>query len=81
MKHANFPEIGERTVDELLFWWPNITAKAKGEWERGFTKSILLCSRRRGWQPTAKQLGIMRRMVADWFSGPPRAADELPLIE
>ena len=81
MIHCDFPKVSERTLDELLFWWPSIAAKARDEWERGFTQSILVCSRRRGWQPTAKQLGIMQRMVSEWFAAPPRAADDLPLIE
>lgn len=72
----------ERSVEELLFWWPTITRQASTDFAKGFAISIMAASRRRTWTPSAKQLGIMRRMVSDWFSRRGREDDDdLSVIE
>ena len=53
---------------------------ATDEWAKNFAKSIMKQSRRRGWQPTAKQLARMRVMVSDLFVRS-AADDDLSLIE
>ena len=81
MKHASFPRTSERTVDELLFHWPAVVQRAETDFSIGFAKSIAGQSRRRGWKPTAKQLPIMRQMVADLFAYDSGEEDDLQLIE
>ncbi|WP_054304655.1 hypothetical protein [Gemmobacter sp. LW-1] len=80
MKHATFPQTGERSVAECLYWLPTIAKTATNEWAQTFAASIMAQSRRRGWKPTPKQLAMMRRMVAELFVH--RADDDdLPVIE
>ena len=67
MKHATFPDLRQRTTDECLHHMPAVARLASDEWARGFASSILRQSRRKGWNPTPKQLGMMRRMVAELF--------------
>lgn len=70
---------GRAEVERLLFHWPAVIRAAQEDWAKTFAQSIALQSRRRGWNPSAKQLGIMRRMVAELFQ---RAAeDDGALIE
>ena len=74
-------------IESLIWWIPSIASRGRTAWERDFAKSILLQSRRRGWVPSGKQLGIMRRLVEDFRSRPYGAAlveveDDLgPLVE
>lgn len=68
MRHDTFPKIGDRSAEECLFWMPRIAADAPDEWARGFASSIIRQSRRKGWKPSGKQLGVMRRMVAELFN-------------
>ena len=79
MKNAGFPP-AERTVDECLFHWNLVIKAATDVWEKDFARSIMKQSRRRGWQPTAKQLARMRVMVSDLFVRS-AADDDLSLIE
>lgn len=70
------------SLEELVFWWPSITRRAKDEWAKGFCKSVLGQSKRRNWHPTEKQLSLMRRMHHEMFLS--RASgddDDLQLIE
>jgi hypothetical protein len=66
MKHI-VVEAGERTLEEILFWWPEVQRRAKGEWVAGFARSIACQARRPKWRPTSKQTEIMRQMVDDLF--------------
>lgn len=75
MKHAAFPQTAERSVDECLMWFPTIARTATNEWAQSFAKSILAQSRRRTWNPTPKQLSMMRRMVSELF-----AQDDDPIL-
>lgn len=55
---------GEAEVDRLLFSWPRVIADARG-WTRGFALSIQRDRRKPGWTPSAKQLSVMQRLVAE----------------
>lgn len=66
-----------RTVDELLFHWRQVIAVAPKGWARDFALSIQKARRRSGWQPSAKQLALMRRMVPELFTD----RDNGPLFE
>lgn len=69
---------GELEVDRLLFSWGRVIADADG-WARGFALSIQRDRKKPGWIPSAKQLSLMRRMVAELpASG---CSDEPDLIE
>jgi len=80
MMQQTFP-IQERSVEELIFWWPQVVRRAGNDWAKGFALSIMAASRRRNWKPTEKQLGIMRRMVADFFTSKGRDDEDMALIE
>jgi len=60
----------EMEIERILWSWPRVVATARGDWAKGFTASIGKQMRRPGWQPTEKQAGIMRRMVAELYSAP-----------
>ncbi len=69
---------GNVQVDHLLFKWGRVVAGAQG-WARGFALSIQRDRKKPGWTPTAKQLAVMQRMVAEL---PMTGDDEPPeLIE
>lgn len=69
---------GDMEVDRLLFRWGRVVADAQG-WARGFALSIQRARKKPGWTPTAKQLAVMQRMVAEL---PMTGTDEEPdLIE
>ncbi|MGF6859662.1 hypothetical protein ABIE69_000209 [Rhodobacteraceae bacterium MBR-64] len=75
MKHVTFPT-APRNVDELLFHWPAVIRLAETDFAKCFALSIAKQSRRRGWKPSPKQLGIMRAMVSELF-----AIDDCEVIE
>lgn len=60
---ANQAYTGVQEVDELLFSWGRVIARASG-WERGFALSIQRDRKRPGWTPSHKQLAVMHRLVA-----------------
>ena len=72
------PITRERSVQELLFYWPTVTRRANDDWTKGFAGSIAKASRRRNWRPTPKQLGVMQRLVAGLFA---QADDDLQVVE
>lgn len=72
------PITRERSIQELLFFWPTVTRRAADDWSRGFTRSIAEQSGRRNWRPTPKQLGVMQRLVAGLFA---QGHDDLRVIE
>jgi hypothetical protein len=55
---------GDADVDQLLFIWGRVIRDAEG-WARGFALSIQRDRKKPGWKPSAKQLSIMRQMVAE----------------
>ena len=71
---------GNPEVDQLLFRWPRVIASSSG-WARGFALSIQRDRKRMGWMPTARQLNVMRRLVADLPATAADAADEFNPIE
>ena len=66
-----------RTVEELAFHMPSVIQHAESNWAKGFAQSIVAQSRRRNWNPSPKQIGVMRRLVADLFTEP----EDFELIE
>ena len=72
------PITRERSVQELLFYWPRVTRRADDAWTKGFSGSIAAASKRRNWRPTPKQLGCMQRLVAGLFA---QSDDNLRVIE
>lgn len=66
-----------RTVEELAFHMPAVVRHAENTWAKGFAQSIVAQSRRRNWSPSPKQIGVMRRLVADLFTD----SEEVELIE
>lgn len=55
---------GNPEVDALLFRWGRVIASASG-WARGFALGIQRDRKRPGWQPSQRQLSMMRRLVAE----------------
>ena len=55
---------GDAQIDHLLFRWGRVVQGAQG-WARGFALSIQRDRKKPGWTPTAKQLAVMQRMVAE----------------
>jgi len=53
--------------ERLLFHWPAVVKAAENAWARNFALSVAAQARRRHWRPSAKQIGIMRRMVNELF--------------
>ena len=70
-----------RTIEELLFHMQAAARAAGTAWARDFANSIATQSRRRAWNPTEKQLGIMRRMVSEMFTVRRDEDDDLLLIK
>jgi len=78
MRHETFTMSRPRTVEELLFHWPQVVRLATNDWAKGFALSIARQSRRRNWKPTPRQICIMQRMVAELFQ---HRGDDFDLIE
>jgi hypothetical protein len=57
-----------RDLDQLLFHWRTVIGAAPEGWARDFALSIQKARRRPAWEPSAKQLSIMRRMVSELFT-------------
>lgn len=68
---------GPHSVEELLFHMHTVERLATDERTRGFAASIRRQSRCRDWQPTAKQLGTMRRIVSEIFRHREEADDRV----
>jgi hypothetical protein len=67
-----------RSIEEALYHMPTVAKLATNEWAKSFAESIVKQSRRRGWQPSAKQSALMQRMVSELFT---RRDDGDALIE
>jgi hypothetical protein len=81
MKHAPFPPLAPRNIEELLFHMPTVAKTASTEWAKGFALSVVQQSRRRGWRPSDKQVAMMRTMVSELFTVRRSDDDDLSLIE
>ena len=68
---------GPRTIEELAFHMPAVIQHSANTWAENFARSIVAQSRRRNWNPSPKQIGVMRRLVADLFTD----SEEVELIE
>jgi hypothetical protein len=55
---------GDTEVDQLLFSWGRVIRDAEG-WARGFALSIQRARKKPEWKPSARQLSVMRQMVAE----------------
>ena len=55
---------GDSEVDRLLFSWGRVIRKSEG-WARGFALSIQRARKKSGWMPSARQLSVMRQLVAE----------------
>jgi hypothetical protein len=55
---------GDPEVDHLLFSWGRVIRDSEG-WARGFALSIQRARKKSGWMPSARQLSIMRQLVAE----------------
>ena len=64
----------ERSLQELLFHWPTVAYRANVNWTKAFVASFAKATSRRSWRPTAKQLGVIQRIVGDLYR--PRAKNE-----
>ena len=58
-------------IERLLHHMPTVASLAQNTWAKGFTQSITHQSRRRGWQPSTKQLSVTRGLVSDQFTHAP----------
>lgn len=70
-------------IERLLFHMPAVARSAGSEWTKGFAKSVIKQSYRKGWKPSPKQLSVMRELVSDLFIHAPDAEQEgdIQLIE
>ena len=68
---------GPRTIEELAFHMPAVAQHTENTWVKEFAGSIFVQSRRRNWKPSPRQIGVMRRLVAELFTEP----DDFELIE
>lgn len=76
MKHAKFPPKAKRQtcpispgeLERLLHYMPICAVQAENQWARDFASDMAKRAHWKNWQPTAKQIDVMRRMVSDLFS-------------
>ena len=55
-------------IERLIFHMPSVASLAENEWAADFARSIVRQAKRHGWQPSPKQIGIMRRLVSELFA-------------
>ena len=68
-------------IERLLHHMPTVASFAENEWAAGFAHSVLAQSRCKNWQPSSKQLSVMRRLVSDLFAYASDEGGEIHLIE
>jgi len=67
MRHvSDFTSAAE--VERLLHHMPECARQATDGWTRQFASGMAQRARWRNWQPSPKQIRVMRRMVADLFA-------------
>ncbi|MCP4944162.1 MAG: hypothetical protein GY924_19575 [Planctomycetaceae bacterium] len=81
-QHGTISPATSAEIERLLYHMPAV-AQGNDEWVSGFALSILRQCRRRGWQPSERQLNMMRRLVSDLFiySDNSRKEGDLQVIE
>lgn len=72
------PVIRARCSDECLHYWPSVVRQAGSAWERKFAEEMQARASNRFWRPSAQQLEIMRRMVAQVLG---EVTDDIQVIE
>lgn len=80
MRHVSFPATPDE-IERLLHHLPAVEQAARSGFAQSFAASVLKQSRRRGWKPSEKQLGIMRKLVSELFTHGRDDEDDPQLIE
>ncbi|WP_386167206.1 hypothetical protein [Sulfitobacter pontiacus] len=76
------PDIAsDAEIERLLHHMPAVARLAAHEWAKGFAKSLIVQSYRKGWKPSLKQLHIMRELVADLFRQSGDGDDNFEVID
>ena len=70
-------------IERLLHHMPAVADLAENDWAAMFAKSVTRQSYRKNWAPSPKQLGLMRKLVADLFAYGPDTdqGGDIQLIE
>ncbi|WP_138058734.1 hypothetical protein [Sulfitobacter pontiacus] len=68
-------------IERLLHHMPSVAIHAKNPWIKSFAQSVTKQARRKGWQPSPKQLSIMRGLVSDLFAYGCDEGGDIQLIE
>ena len=68
-------------IERLLHHMPTVARVAASEWAKGFAKSLIGLSYRKGWKPSGKQLHIMRELVSDLFRQSEAGDDNFEVID
>lgn len=55
----------EQELEEIMLEWRGVFRCATDPWAIQFARSILRHAKRPEWRPSAKQAGMMRRMIAE----------------
>ncbi len=72
---------GPAEIERLLHYMPTVAEQAGETWAKGFARSIVRQSRRRGWKPTEKQLPVMQRLVSELFTDRCTDPEDIQVIE
>ncbi|WP_288943719.1 hypothetical protein [uncultured Roseovarius sp.] len=76
-----FRQISISELERLLHHMPAVAVHAENEWAQRFAQSIIRQSKRRRWQPSQKQLNVMRSLVSDLFAHGDNSGGDIELIE
>lgn len=68
-------------VERLIWHMPAVARLAENEWAKAFALSVIRQSRRRRWNPSSKQLTVMRGLVSDLFTHAGNEGGDIQLIE
>jgi hypothetical protein len=80
-RRAFTPQASPDEIERLLHHMPTVASSAENTWAAGFAHSVTKQSRRRGWEPSEKQLSVMRGLVADLFAYGGKEGGDISLIE
>lgn len=65
-------------IERLLFHMPTCARQATDAWAAQFARDMARRRHWRNWQPSAKQIDVMRRMVSDLFA---HGREEIEVLE
>ncbi|MGK7661970.1 MULTISPECIES: hypothetical protein [unclassified Marinovum] len=68
-------------IERLLHHMKTVGAAPTPSWGRDFARSITKQAHRRNWRPTAKQFGVMNRLVDELFNRTDQEEGDLDVIE